>query len=156
MNRTMCVIGALGLGLVLALGIFLWLPESKISRSLMPDNTSVVSQGESLYRSHCAECHGINLEGQPNWRSRDGEGYLPAPPHDATGHTWHHADELLFKMTKEGIASIAGTDYKTQMPAYAETLRDKEIVAVLSYIKSRWPKEIRKRHDRMNQAVRRK
>jgi len=39
------------------------------------------------------------------------------------------------------------------MPAYADVLSDEEIVAVLSYIKSRWPKQIRKRHDRMNEAA---
>ena len=149
----MIAIGVFGLGLVLALGVFLWLPKSEWSKSLRPDDGSVVLLGETVYRSNCAECHGQNLEGQPNWRSRDSEGYLPAPPHDASGHTWHHADELLFKITKLGTASIAGPDYKTRMPAYADVLSDEEIVAVLSYIKSRWPKQIRKRHDRMNEAA---
>jgi mono/diheme cytochrome c family protein len=153
MNKRMLVFGAIGLGLVLALGVFLWLPKSEWSKSLRPDDERVVSLGERIYRSHCAECHGQNLEGQPNWRSRDAEGYLLAPPHDASGHSWHHADALLFKITKLGTASIAGPDYKTRMPAYADVLSDEEIVAVLSYIKSRWPKQIRKRHDRMNEAA---
>ena len=25
---------------------------------------------------------------------------FPAPPHDASGHTWHHPDAMLFKVTK--------------------------------------------------------
>ena len=156
MNKRMLVFGALGLGLVLALSVFIWFPNSDQSKSLRPDDGSVVLLGETVYRSHCAECHGRNLEGQPNWRSRDGEGYLPAPPHDANGHSWHHADALLFKITKLGTASIAGPDYKTRMPAYADVLSDEQIVAVLSFIKSRWPKQTRKRHDRMNEVTRRK
>lgn len=153
MNRTLRVFGTLGLGLALAVSVFLWLPNSEKSKSLRPDDESIVSQGKSVYQAHCAECHGQNLEGQPNWRSRDAEGFLPAPPHDASGHTWHHADKLLIAMTKDGIASIAGSGYKTRMPAYADVLGDEEIIAVLSYIKSRWPKQTRKRHDRLNQAA---
>lgn len=154
MNRTLRVFGALGLAIALALSVFLLLPENEeLSKSLLPDDQRVVALGETVYRSHCAECHGQNLEGQPNWRSRDAEGYLPAPPHDASGHTWHHADTLLFNITKLGTTSIVGPDYKTRMPAYADVLTDEEIIAVLSYIKSRWPKQTRRRHDRMNEAA---
>jgi mono/diheme cytochrome c family protein len=153
MSRKINVFGALGLGLALAFAVFVWLPGSGAAITLQPDDRSVVARGETLYRSHCAQCHGQNLEGQPNWRSRDAEGYLPAPPHDETGHSWHHADTLLFKITKLGTASIAGPDYKTRMPAYADVLSDKEIIAVLSYIKSRWPKQTRRRHDQINEAA---
>ena len=44
--------------------------------------------GRILYKEHCASCHGAKLEGQPNWRRIGKDGLLPAPPHDATGHTW--------------------------------------------------------------------
>ncbi|MCY4361382.1 MAG: c-type cytochrome, partial [Gammaproteobacteria bacterium] len=46
-----------------------------------------VSAGQTLYQEQCAACHGANLEGQPNWRSANDDGTLPAPPHDETGHT---------------------------------------------------------------------
>jgi mono/diheme cytochrome c family protein len=36
------------------------------------------------------------------------------------------------------------------MPAYAGVLGDDDIIAVLSWIKSQWPAEIRRRHDEMN------
>ena len=51
-----------------------------------------IAQGEDLYREYCAACHGADLEGQPDWRSAGPDGVLPAPPHDETGHTWHHPD----------------------------------------------------------------
>ena len=53
--------------------------------------------GQTLYVEECASCHGANLEGQPNWRTPDANGVLPAPPHDASGHTWHHDNQLLFE-----------------------------------------------------------
>nr|WP_108389376.1 cytochrome c [Yoonia sediminilitoris] len=110
----------------------------------------VVSRGTTVYQENCASCHGINLEGQPNWRSRDEDGLLPAPPHDASGHTWHHDGETLFQLTKYGVgALINDPDYASNMPIYDGVLSDDEIIAVLSYIKSTWPDEIRARHDEM-------
>jgi len=111
------------------------------------EDQSVLVLGKTVYQQHCANCHGRNLEGQRNWHKRNENGYLPAPPHDATGHTWHHADTLLFKMTKYGPKSIAGEGYKTRMPAYENILSDHDIVAVLSYIKSQWPKKLIRIHN---------
>jgi len=98
----------------------------------------LVARGEPLYRQHCASCHGAKLEGQPDWTSRNARGRLPAPPHDDSGHTWHHDDEVLFEVTKYGIARHAPPGYESAMPAFGKTMSDDEIVATLAYIKSRW------------------
>ena len=120
---------------------------------LADDDLAVVARGETLYAEQCASCHGANLEGQPNWRQRDANGLLPAPPHDETGHTWHHADDLLFEITKYGPGAVIGDDtYRSAMPAYAAVLDDEEIVAVLSYIKSRWPEEERTWQEDVNRS----
>ncbi len=122
---------------------------------LKPDDADVVARGETIYAAECSSCHGRRLEGEPNWRVRDEDGYLPAPPHDATGHTWHHSDAQLFNLTKRGLSAVAGDKYKTRMPAYDGVLSDTDIIAVLSFIKSRWPPNIRDRHDRLNAAAKR-
>src|SRR5947209_5586307 len=62
-----------------------------------------VAQGARIYAQDCAACHGARLEGQPEWRRRLPNGRLPAPPHDESGHTWHHADRVLFAITKNGM-----------------------------------------------------
>ena len=95
-------------------------------------------------------CHGAQLEGQPNWRKRRPDGRLPAPPHDQSGHTHHHSDELLITLTKHGPAAVVGDAYQSDMPAYAGILSDTEIRAVLSFIKSTWPVELQRRHDDLN------
>lgn len=121
---------------------------------LRPDDAQVTALGERIYRSHCAACHGARLEGQPDWRQRDAQGRLPAPPHDASGHTWHHPDEVLFNITKLGVARAAGMpSYDTAMPLYEGVLADAEIVAVLSWIKAQWPAEIRAKHDAINRSA---
>jgi mono/diheme cytochrome c family protein len=106
--------------------------------------------GEKLYGQHCASCHGANLEGQPDWRKRLANGRFPAPPHDASGHTWHHPDEVLFGITKHGLVPpYAPAGYETDMPAFGGKLSDQEIRAVLAYIESRWSPEVHKRRAEM-------
>lgn len=124
--------------------------------ALQPDEPKVVAAGKPLYDRHCASCHGFRLEGQPDWRRRDAAGRLPAPPHDASGHTWHHPDDLLFRITKLGVAKASNLkDYESAMPAFEGVLSDQEIVAVLSWIKAQWPMEIRGHHDEVNAAAER-
>jgi mono/diheme cytochrome c family protein len=110
-----------------------------------PDNLSQVSVGKRIYNIHCAACHGVRLEGQPDWRKKLPSGRMPAPPHDATGHTWHHTDSMLFGITKYGLlpGKYAPPDYRSDMPAFMGALSDEEIWAVLAYIKSFWPQELR-------------
>lgn len=115
-----------------------------------PDDPVQVALGERVYREHCASCHGADLEGQPDWQVRLPSGRLPAPPHDETGHSWHHPDAVLFDITKRGLGPYAPPGYESDMPAFEGVLTDAEIWAVIAYIKSRWPPEIRARQERMN------
>ena len=142
---------------VLVLGAFVligtaWVLRNQTTRSprLRPGDSALVARGKLIYAAQCSSCHGKSLEGQPNWQSPLASGRLPAPPHDNSGHTWHHPDELLFRITKEGSAKVAGRGYKSDMTGFSEILTDPEIVAVLSYIKSTWPTEIKIRHDVLN------
>lgn len=111
-------------------------------------DAGLVGLGREIYAANCAACHGANLEGQPNWRSRLPGGALPAPPHDETGHTWHHPDRQLFSITKCGGAYAAPKSFVSAMPGFGDSLSDREILASLAYIESRWPAPIRQRQDR--------
>ena len=117
---------------------------------LKPNNKTIIALGKKIYINNCASCHGNNLEGQANWRKRNDAGYLPAPPHDKTGHTWHHSDDYLFKITKYGLEELIGEKYPNNMPAYKKLLNDEEIIASLSYIKSTWSKSMQLKHNRLN------
>ena len=117
---------------------------------LLPGDLSVTKLGKTVYMENCASCHGAVLEGQANWQQRDSDGYMPAPPHDVSGHTWHHPSSYLFLMTKYGIEKMIGEKYPNNMPAYENELTDNEIIAVLSYIKSTWPEPIQRQHDEIS------
>jgi len=150
MNRTV----AIGIGAAVLAGTavlaFTWETSTSAGTVLYASDPDVVALGQAIYTDNCAACHGANLEGESNWRSPGSDGRLPAPPHDETGHTWHHDGDTLFRLTKYGTAALIGDpDYESNMPVYEGVLTDDEIIAVLSYIKSTWPQEIRDRHDEM-------
>ena len=139
--------------IILILGLVIYLAKEKVAEAsitLIPDNKEAISLGKSVYVQNCASCHGSKLEGQKDWMSRLPDGLMPAPPHDETGHTWHHSDKYLFMITKYGIEDIIGQKYPNNMPAYKNILSDKEIISVLSYIKSTWPNKVKKIHDQIN------
>jgi mono/diheme cytochrome c family protein len=143
------LVGA-GSAAVVAFGWF-GSPEAASEIAIDPDDPAQVALGRRVYAAQCAACHGANLEGQPNWRERKPDGRLPAPPHDASGHTWHHSDAQLVKITKKGVSGIV-PGYESDMPAFEDVLTDREIAAVLAFIKSTWPPEIRRRQEARGEA----
>ena len=128
LTRALAIFAAAGCALLVACG---------------PDNRPQVARGAAVYAQHCASCHGANLQGQPDWRTRLANGRLPAPPHDDTGHTWHHPEEVLFGITKFGLVPpYAPAGYESDMPAFGGTLSDEDIRAVLAFIESRWSSDV--------------
>ena len=110
-----------------------------------PSNLEHVALGKTVYDQHCASCHGNDLQGQDNWRKRGPDGKLPAPPHDDSGHTWHHPDKVLFEIVKKGmVPPYAPENYQTNMQGWGDQLTDEQIWAVLAFIKSRWSDESRR------------
>lgn len=111
----------------------------------LPDlDADEIALGQSLYAIHCASCHGEELEGEANWQTQNDDGTFRAPPHDASGHTWHHSDAVLLETIRLGGArlpdNIGGT---SEMPAFDEILNDRQMAAILTYIKSTWPEDLR-------------
>lgn len=150
--RRFAVLAMFVLALLAALA-FRLLPGARQAEGalLRPGDEQIVAAGAAIYEANCASCHGADLKGEPDWQAPGDDGLMPAPPHDETGHTWHHPDEILFAITKYGVAKTANLkDYKSAMPVYEGVLSDEEIIAALSWIKAQWPAEIRQRHDEMN------
>jgi len=104
--------------------------------SLSPEG---VDQGETLYLQYCASCHGVNLEGAPNWKQSLPDGSFPPPPQDSTGHTWHHSDTVLQNIIGEG----GDPEFGGTMPSYGDILTEEEMVSILEFFKSKWGKNER-------------
>lgn len=97
-----------------------------------------IATGEVLYRQYCASCHKADLSGDTNWMSRTDDGTYPPPPQDATGHTWHHADQVLVEIIRDGIPNVL-----SGMPTFQGTLTDEEILSILEFFKSEWGEDER-------------
>ncbi len=134
--------GVLGVGILLMAVAAIWSLSSSVILPVDPADANAVALGRQVYDAQCASCHGENLEGEENWRVPDPSGLLKAPPHDETGHTWHHNDAYLVNAIKSGGARLPSDVGVSPMPAYASVLSDEEITAVLAYIKSQWPADI--------------
>ena len=107
-------------------------------------DNATLELGATVYAANCANCHGANLEGQAEWKTPNEDGTWKAPPHDETGHTWHHPDDYLLDRIYKGTASLDGKmQALSNMPAYIDILTDEEIEAVLEFIKSQWPDDIK-------------
>lgn len=132
----------LGIGIVLMAGSALWSLSNRAAPLVIPSDAAAIALGQRVYDAQCAACHGDNLEGETNWRVADPSGLLKAPPHDETGHTWHHSDAYLVESIKLGGARLSADVGISPMPAYDTILSDEEITAVLAYIKSQWPADI--------------
>lgn len=144
MSQRKLIFGVVGVVIIGAAAILYSTIRPSGPAFIDPADQSLVIQGKAIYANNCAACHGESLQGQPNWRERMSNGRLPAPPHDKTGHTWHHPDGMLVDMVKNGLVpgKTAPPGYVSDMPAYRDILSDQEIIAVLAYIKSTWPPKV--------------
>lgn len=108
-----------------------------------PENIAQVRLGNILYAEHCAICHGAALEGAENWEDLEEDGSYPPPPHDDTGHTWHHSDKQLFEYVKLGGEELFKDypDIVSNMPGFEGVLATDEIWAVFAFIKTSWSAE---------------
>ena len=99
-----------------------------------PSAGDATEHDRHLYLDNCAAFHRTDLEANPT-----GVGRLPAPPHDASGHTWPLPDRMLREIILRGTAPVVGDGYESDMPSFADLLTEAEIEAILDYLRPEWP-----------------
>jgi cytochrome c553 len=136
---------------ILLSGLFFWRDQQrKLTQAPVVINDIAVpplpaldavaaKRGETLYQQFCATCHGTNLQGAPDWKKPLPDGSLPPPPHDDSGHTWHHPDFLLLQIMAEGGKPL----YDGVMPGFAHQLAPEDMRTILEYLKSHWSRKSR-------------
>ncbi|MBD5605141.1 MAG: cytochrome b N-terminal domain-containing protein [Candidatus Eremiobacteraeota bacterium] len=98
-----------------------------------PGGTQVAAatagNGAQVFTQNCASCHQANGQGQP--------GVFPALAgnKDVTGAPKPIIHTLLYGLNGK---VIGGKTYGAQMPAWKGTLKDSDIAAVITYIRSSW------------------
>jgi mono/diheme cytochrome c family protein len=141
--------------IVLLIGSYFLLFQSKhtqeevnTTNTTLEEVSAKLELGKALYYTHCASCHGENLQGQPKWKtSLDEDGHNYAPPLNGTGHTWHHSEEQLYNIIRYGL-TFYNENYKGKMKGN-DQLSDEDVWSILEYIKSIWPESIQKKYKTM-------
>ena len=104
--------------------------------------TQDISKGMQVFESNCIMCHGKEARGiVKNWKKIGSDGKYPAPPLNGSAHTWHHSPAQLITTINNGSIKIGGS-----MPSFEKVLTDSEKQALLGYIFSLWPEEIKTRY----------
>ena len=84
-------------------------------------SAETLARGATLFGETCAACHGASGEGHAT--------ALNAPALNGSEHTWHHSDEQIVGLIRQG---------GMQMPAVGADWSDADIEAVLAHVKAWW------------------
>lgn len=113
--------------------------------SLVADagDPAMTKRGAHIYWRQCGSCHGNHLQGQPFWRLVDEDSGRRAPALDFTGRAWGRSDADLFHVVKYGAYPDRSSARPSQMPAFEGNLDDRDVLAVVAFVKARWPMGLR-------------
>jgi mono/diheme cytochrome c family protein len=134
-------------GAITTLAMAVWLPAYWLREPTRLDNKRAAfieresAEGESLYLSLCATCHGEQMEGLPRSVTLAGEQVTVAEPplryiysrYDAAGRSEQEIDQLLLDAISQGRP---GTVMPTWSMAYGGSLNSAQIENLIIYIQS--------------------
>lgn len=100
-----------------------------------PVSLAELSRGARLFEEQCAQCHGPEAQGHPDWQT---PGVVAAPPLNGTGNDWKRTRAQLVAVIKNG----AKRDGQPVMPAWNGRLTDAEIDDIISWFQALWPPEV--------------
>ncbi|MFN2449673.1 MAG: cytochrome c [Candidatus Baltobacteraceae bacterium] len=88
------------------------------------------SNGAAVYNANCSSCHQANGKGSPG----------AFPPLAGNAVVTGPAAKVIHivKNGLTGTIKVGSATYNGQMPAWKSSLKDPEIAAVVSYIRSSW------------------
>jgi mono/diheme cytochrome c family protein len=94
-----------------------------------------VNRGARLYQEHCAQCHGPEAQGHPDWQNPQ---FAAAPPLNGTGNEWKRKKAELIAIIKSGAKR--GTE--PVMPGWDGRLSEQEIEDIVAWFQALWPMDV--------------
>lgn len=107
-------------------------------QTLRSFTTESLFSGVRLYHEYCAQCHGPEAQGHPDWRNPQ---VVAAPPLDGTGNAWKRRKQDMIAVIKHGVKRNG----QPVMPAWQGRLSDREIEDIISWYQALWPPEVYER-----------
>ncbi len=147
MNNRPLIPSHRGLTLV-GLLLLTWVAGASAAPQPNPRNFASVMSGAKLYQNNCSTCHGPTGQGDANWRTPGPDGKFRPPPLNGSGHMWHHPLPVLLSTIRDGSIAQGGS-----MPAWKEKLSETEMVDIIAWLQSKWPKEVLEQWRQMDQRA---
>jgi mono/diheme cytochrome c family protein len=107
--------------------------------------TESLFSGVRLFHEHCAQCHGPEAQGHPDWQNPK---VAAAPPLNGTGDVWKRRKQDMIAVIKNGVQRNG----EPVMPAWKGRLSDREIEDIISWYQALWPPEVYERWRKANAA----
>lgn len=124
-------------------------PSAPTSTTLPPvqpvPSLATLNHGAQLFQEHCAQCHGPEAQGHPDWQT---PGVVAAPPLNGTGNDWKRSRAELINV----IANGAKRDGVLVMPGWRDRLSETDMNDVIAWFQALWPPEVYAQWQRTNGA----
>ena len=104
---------------------------------------ATLNRGARLFQEHCAQCHGPEAQGHPDWQTA---GVVAAPPLNGTGNDWKRTRAELVAVIADG----AKRDGVLVMPGWKDRLSEAEVSDVIAWFQALWPPDVYSRWQRTN------
>lgn len=105
--------------------------------------TESLFSGVRLFHQHCAQCHGPEAQGHPDWRNPR---VAAAPPLNGNGDVWKRRKPDMIAVIKNGVQRNG----EPVMPAWKGRLSDQEIEDIITWYQALWPPEVYERWRKAN------
>ena len=102
-------------------------------------------RGAQLYQEQCAQCHGPEAQGHPDWQSPL---VAAAPPLNGSGNEWKRKKSELIAIVRNGSTKNG----MPVMPAWKGRLTDKQIEDIITWFQALWPPEVYENWRKANAA----
>lgn len=96
--------------------------------------------GAALFAEHCAQCHGPEGQGHPDWQTPSGDQFAAAPPLNGSGNDWKRSRVQLAAVIRDGARRAS--DKAEIMPSWKGRLKEPDIEDVINYMQSLWPADV--------------
>ena len=98
-----------------------------------------IARGADLYAQHCAQCHGPQAQGHPDWQAPSDGSFAAAPPLNGTGNDWKRSRRELVAVIMDGVVRKDGVPV---MPAWMQRLSERDIDDIIVWFQSQWPSPV--------------